>query len=301
MLYLTRDPETTLETFQVLQQVDAGIVNHNQWLKQVHRALVCHDAPPRAGDLEDEAHRNCEFGRWFYDQAEPALREEDEFQDLGLVHEQMHDAVRQLLQKRQRGESIAASEYDDFMARTDAFRSAMRRLQHRFLGEVPAVDHLTGAWNRHALFFRLDEEHERVARLGDASAVAMIALDGLDAVRTEHGDAAVDTLLREVTGFVADHLRKFDSVFRYGEEEFVLCLPDTDQDDAARLLDSVRTRLAEHSFRLGVDGPAVTVTACFGLSSLHGGTPLAETMAEVDYALSEAREQGPNRLALWSA
>lgn len=299
MLNLPRDTEAPVDPFDILQQLETGIANHNQWLKAVHRALVCGDAAPPAGDLSPEAHQNCELGHWFYEEADADLREEDEFQDLGLAHERMHDAVRRLLEKRRQGEAIAAADYDDFMARTDAFRSAMRRLQQRFLSEVPAVDRLTGAWNRHALFFKLDEEHERVSRLGDASAVCMMSLDGLERVRTEHGEAAQATLLRAVTEFVADRLRKFDSVFRYGDEEFVLCLPDTGVDTAAALLEDVRNGLAEQPFDLGPNGPPMTVTACFGISALRGGTPLAETMAEADYALNEARSEGPNQLHVW--
>ena len=299
MLHVSRDPETTLDTFEVLQQLDTGIVNHTHWLKLVHRALVCADATPAAEDLSPDAHQNCDFGHWFYEQADVALREEDEFQELGLVHEQMHDAARRLLEKRQRGEAITTADYDHFIHNADGFKAAMRRLQERFLGEVSAVDRLTGAWNRHALFFKLDEEHERVSRLGDASAVCMMALDGLDQVRTEHGESAQAALLRGVTEFVAGCLRKFDSVFRYGDEEFVLCLPDTGVDTAAALLEDVRTGLAEQSFDLGPVGPELTVTACFGVSALRGGTPLAETMAEADYALHEARGEGPNHLYAW--
>ncbi|HKJ76417.1 MAG TPA: diguanylate cyclase [Gammaproteobacteria bacterium] len=299
MLHLSRDPETTLDTFEVLQQLDTGIVNHAHWLKLVNRALVCADATPAAEDLSPDAHQNCPFGRWFYEQADIALREEDEFQELGLVHEQMHDAARQLLAKRQRGETLATADYDLFLEKADGFKTAMRRLQERFLGEVSAVDRLTGAWNRHALFFKLDEEHERVSRLGDASAVCMMSLDGLDGIRTEHGEAAQAALLRAVTEFVAGRLRKFDSVFRYGDEEFVLCLPDTGVDTAAALLEDVRNGLAEQPFDLGPSGSRVTITACFGVSALRGGTPLAETMAEADYALNEARGEGPNRLHVW--
>lgn len=299
MLPLARNPEARNNVLKTLQDLDTGIVHHTNWLKSLHRGLLCEDESPDPKDLAADAHRRCRFGRWYYQEADPKLREEDEFTEIGELHRQMHDWARHLLQKEEGHQGIAAEEFDGFMDRAIGFKQAVRQFQYRIMNEICAVDCLTGAWNRHALYFKLDQEYQRIVREGGSSAVCMMDIDHFKGVNDAHGHTTGDLVLREVTEFIADNLRKYDSIFRYGGEEFLLCLPATTTDEAGAIVDRLRRDLGGHTIQSEPGLPPLSVTVSFGLSLLCEGKDLAESINEADHALMCAKQRGRDRVCVW--
>ena len=299
MLPLARNPEARKNVLKTLQDLDNGIVQHTNWLKTLHRGLLCEDAPPDPTDLAPDAHFRCRFGRWYYQEADPGLREEAEFIEIGELHRRMHDSARHLLNKEEGKKGITAEEFDRFMDRAIGFKHAVRQLQYRLMNEVCAVDCLTGAWNRHALYFKLDQEYQRILREGGTSAVCMMDIDHFKEINDTHGHTVGDAVLRELTEFIADNLRKYDSIFRYGGEEFLLCLPGTTTDEAGAIVDRLRQTLGGRDIEPEVGTPSVSVTVSFGLSLLRDGKALAESITEADHALMYAKENGRNQVCLW--
>jgi len=85
-------------------------------------------------------------------------------------------------------------------------------------------------------------------------------------------------------------------VFRYGGEEFLLCLPNADGDAARAICERLRTAVAESPVELD-DGTPVAVTASFGIAALAAG-PVKELVAAADRALYEAKRDGRNRVVV---
>jgi diguanylate cyclase (GGDEF)-like protein len=101
-------------------------------------------------------------------------------------------------------------------------------------------------------------------------------------------------VLRHVAGLLADNLRDGDSAYRYGGEEFLVLMPNTEVDDAVKVV----TRLAaavRASFPNLVDGRPLTVSA--GISVL-GERPLVVAIGEADDALYRAKQEGRDRIVL---
>jgi diguanylate cyclase (GGDEF)-like protein len=96
------------------------------------------------------------------------------------------------------------------------------------LAGATITDPLTGLYNRRYLMDRLAEESSRTQRYGGRFAVAMVDLDDFKQVNETQGHAAGDAALRALGGFLIANLRRVDLIFRYGGEEFVAVMPDTD-------------------------------------------------------------------------
>src|SRR6187455_840704 len=157
------------------------------------------------------------------------------------------------------------------------------------------IDRLTGVANRQALLAYLFTEVERATRYGRPLCVAFVDIDHFKAVNDSYGHAAGDTVLRGVAQTVAENLRASDLIGRYGGEEFMLILTETDVEEGAALSEKLR-ELVERK-RFAIEGnPELSVTVSIGIA---GGTGLQlrmETLVrDADAAMYSAKSLGRNQ------
>jgi diguanylate cyclase (GGDEF)-like protein len=162
---------------------------------------------------------------------------------------------------------------------------------HESLEHAAGVDALTGLLNRRRLE---DDMQAATTDLASSTAVLMVDLDHFKVINDSRGHQRGDDVLRHVAGLLADNLRDGDSAYRYGGEEFLVLMPNTEVDDAVKVV----TRLAaavRATFPNLVEGRPLTVSA--GISLL-GERPLAVAIGEADDALYRAKQEGRDRIVL---
>jgi len=169
------------------------------------------------------------------------------------------------------------------------------------LREQATRDGLTGLLNRNAILEMLHKELARAAREDHALSVLMVDLDRFKQVNDTRGHAAGDAVLRESARRMRDAVRGYDSVGRYGGEEFLIVLPGCDGENACIQAERVRETFASSPF---VAGPvSLRVTCSIGASSrMHprGGSCSEEDndmLREADLALYQAKNEGRDRVA----
>jgi len=169
------------------------------------------------------------------------------------------------------------------------------------LFESATYESLTGLLRREAILEQLDRELERAQRYGRPLTLAMADLDYFKEVNDRYGHLAGDTLLKAVSQVAADGLRSTDMIGRYGGEEFLVVLPETDISGAASVAEKIRTLVQKTSVPMD-DGSQVQVTISIGLASLRDGHPRQERLtsrdliAAADRSLYEAKNSGRNRV-----
>lgn len=157
-------------------------------------------------------------------------------------------------------------------------------------------DALTGLFNRGYLHDRLNAEISRAKRSGRPLTVAMIDVDHFKSFNDRHGHAAGDLALRVIAGALRTSLRKTDIVGRYGGEEFVIAMPDTDRDAGGRKLEEVRQLIASTAIETK-SGQPLTVTISGGVAAFPvDGAGEEELMAVADARLFQAKGAGRNRI-----
>lgn len=157
---------------------------------------------------------------------------------------------------------------------------------------VGVVDELTGMLNRTALRARTAEIETETMR---AAPITLIVgdLDELKRINDEHGHAAGDAVLREVSRRVRRELRAFDTVYRIGGDEFVALLTALDED-----AQSVAERLRVAISQPPIDDTAVTVSLGVAVSEPGEAFSYATLFARADAALYEAKRAGRDRVRL---
>ena len=209
----------------------------------------------------------------------------------------MHGIARHLLRTQSAGQPIAEADYDALVAVANRVRQLLRRQEQELMEKLGAVDKLTGVWNRQAVHLRLAEEIERVQRTGQPCVVCFVDLDNFARINENHGQRAGDAVITAVASFLSSQLRGYDTVYRLGGEEFLLCLPTTDLDQAGVLLNRLREKLAATPFR--AEGHTIRLTASFGVVTLDPIFFIDETLDRVERAQLIARSEGGNRVCLW--
>ncbi len=284
--------------FQILQELDDGILNHTSWMKNVHRALVCDGNLVNPDDLLSDAHHRCEFGHWYDTVNQPELRAEPGFARIGELHHAMHQATTSVLRQRLDGGHVEVEKYDTYMNGAIEFKMEVRRLQFKLMKDVCAVDHLTGVWNRQTMFYKLAEEHERAARVGHSSVLCMVDIDHFKHVNDSHGHGVGDVVLQVVSQMLSQSLRKYDAIFRYGGEEFLICLPSTTVEESLHLLERLRQFIEENPVTVN-ENIEIPITASFGIAPMEHEKSVEETIEQADHALLCAKTNGRNRICAW--
>jgi diguanylate cyclase (GGDEF)-like protein len=181
---------------------------------------------------------------------------------------------------------------------TVLFLAAARSLNQQFEHEHEASHHdsLTGLHNRRGFMEAWEDALHRSRRSGRPVSIVLADLDHFKQVNDTRGHAAGDLALRAVARTLRASLRAQDVVARWGGEEFMLLLPDTDAEGARRVAESARTAVEE--LRLENGDAAFGLTLSLGVSEHDAGRRVDETIAAADDALYRAKQEGRNRVVM---
>jgi len=152
-------------------------------------------------------------------------------------------------------------------------------------------DTLTGLWSRDSFLKILFQETDRVQRMKTPLTLLLLDLDGFSQVNHEYGYEAGDNVLRELASRFRRHLRSYDLVGRYGEDEFLLALPGCSSENAVAMTERMVQSLLQRPFDGGYE--MISLTASIGMAQSRGRSPLV-VLREAERALAEAKHAGRN-------
>jgi diguanylate cyclase (GGDEF)-like protein len=155
-------------------------------------------------------------------------------------------------------------------------------------------DGLTGLWNRKAILEIFERELLRSQRRGGSVGVIMADVDHFKAVNDSRGHVAGDLVLRIIASEIAAVVRPYDSVGRYGGEEFLIVVPGCGTAETWELAERVRSCVANCSVVAG--GSCVNVSLSLGIAAGHSAADTEKLLQAADTALYQAKNAGRNRV-----
>ncbi|MBA4420932.1 MAG: hypothetical protein C0391_07270 [Anaerolinea sp.] len=168
------------------------------------------------------------------------------------------------------------------------------------LEEFASLDSLTCVYNRRYFFMLTEQEIQRIRRYGGKLSLIILDLDRFKMVNDHFGHIAGDHVLKTVADTCRDSIRKVDILGRFGGEEFVILLPETDVKDAEILANRIREDIAKISL------PELTssykITASLGVADMGAARDISmeDLLRQADRALYNAKETGRNRVCVYS-
>ncbi len=168
--------------------------------------------------------------------------------------------------------------------------------------EMAITDGLTGLYNRRYFEKHLATLVDQAAVRGKPVSVLILDIDHFKGINDTFGHAGGDSVLAEFARRVRRAVRGMDLASRFGGEEFVVAMPETDASVACVVGERLRERIGGEKFNLGDAGPDITVTVSIGIASLGGPGDTPEAMIRrADEALYRAKREGRNRVVAAAA
>jgi diguanylate cyclase (GGDEF)-like protein len=159
-------------------------------------------------------------------------------------------------------------------------------------GHLAITDSLTQVLNRRGIKIALLQAIAQSERYHHALSVALVDIDRFKDVNDTYGHQTGDLVLKRVARLLTETLRAPDSMGRYGGEEFLLVLPETDLEATNVIAERIRRRVRETDFEAG--GAHINVTVSIGATQFQNGEALTGLFGRVDRALYEAKQSGRN-------
>jgi two-component system cell cycle response regulator len=163
--------------------------------------------------------------------------------------------------------------------------------------EAAITDGLTGLYNRRYMETHLGTLVEQTASRGKPITVLVLDIDYFKSVNDTHGHDAGDDVLREFALRIRKSIRNIDLACRYGGEEFVVVMPETDMAVATMVAERLRRRIATEPFPIQKGAKSLEVTISIGIAAHTGaGDNAAAILKRADQALYRAKRDGRNRV-----
>jgi len=181
---------------------------------------------------------------------------------------------------------------DELARKNKAMEQANKKLE-----ELSVTDELTGIWNRRYLWERLEEEISKARRFNQTVSCLMIDIDNFKVINDTYGHITGDTVLIEIARILKTQCRNHDLLARFGGEEFVMVLQQTNLENAAQLAHRLVKATERHPFSTENHRP-LKVTISIGVAAYPAQdiTDVNGLIKKADEALYQAKRKGKNRV-----
>ena len=171
--------------------------------------------------------------------------------------------------------------------------------QYQMSISMAITDALTGLYNRHYLNTHLGNMVKQALKNGKHMALMIMDMDHFKQVNDTYGHDVGDRILKQLAAIIIQESRSSELAARFGGEEFVVLMPETDPASAQNAANRMREKVEATSFIINDAGETIKKTISIGVSSLHPDGDSAESLLKrADEALYEAKNNGRNRVVV---
>lgn len=186
-----------------------------------------------------------------------------------------------------------------FVAYVTHFYAWVARKAEAELAHLATIDPLTGLFNRRHMLRMVDLELARLNRSGKAAAIVLVDIDDFKSVNDGFGHDCGDAALKTIADSLRRVMRGQDHVARWGGEEFLMLLPETDLEGARTLAEKLRAQV--DATPIIANGQPLQLTLTAAVTAFGPGDSFTRKLSEVDHALLQGKREGKNRVVVAAA
>ncbi len=204
------------------------------------------------------------------------------------------DSQLQLIQGQQKTQNEHREYLEkEILKKIEELESANQRLQ-----EISKTDELTGLPNRRDIKEKIALEISRAKRFHSNFSLLLLDIDYFKKINDTFGHLAGDYVLKEFANIAQKLLRKYDHAARFGGEEFLIVLPETNEESAKIVAERFRSFIEAYPF--DYNGNKLRITVSIGIVLFDQNTGLEGSLLLADKALYRSKENGRNQITVWT-
>ena len=278
----------------ILEELNHAISASNKWIHDLHCGLILKEELPDKF-LQKNAHKLTLFGRWLYSGPHSLLTSNTGVQDIEKCYRNLHKEAYKLACSHHENMDVPIKNYAAFAKHLSECREKTSAFRDALIETKGIFDSLTGLLGRQSLMMQLTREQSLVSRGLHECAIVMMDIDHFKSINDQYGHQSGDAALFSLAQSIRSSLRPYDSSFRYGGEEFLVCLPNTSKKNAFIAMDRLREKIASTPIGLP-ESQEVNATISMGIAMMESNIPIEESLARADAALYSAKQNGRNRV-----
>ena len=209
--------------------------------------------------------------------------------DIIATFSELLDAYNLLLQ-----ETVKITKISDLNQKKHFAANEELEQQKNLLYLASIIDPMLGIYNRTYLMQVLITEFAKCKRYNHVFSCILIDIDNFKRVNDNYGHQMGDQILIRIANVIKNEVREVDSFGRYGGEEFIIVLPNTNAQDALQAAEKIRHRIVETDFDDLSQGLSITISQGVSDSSIDNPQSEDELLYQVDTALYQAKHSGKN-------
>jgi len=278
---------------RTLIQIGHALFEHGKWHSAFIRSVICNLTAKQVNGSPD-SHTSCQFGLWFYSLRNEIPNTHPRYIAIDQRHKTMHHLATNLLTEVQQNRTVSIMSYDKFSRSVEKFQAELIEFEREIENLLYQHDSLTGANTRLGLVPAIKEHQELMKRQPQSDCcIVMMDLDKFKDVNDTYGHRAGDKVLIAIVHYITEQLRPYDSIYRYGGEEFVILMQHTELHTGYNIVERLRKEI--EILPINIErGESIHMTASFGVVAVNVETEAEKLIELADVAMYEAKAAGRN-------
>lgn len=276
---------------KTLQGLNQSSEAHFEWLVKIISFVAQQGADRDLPEIRYcDSHNICAFGKWLNGILKEERDDRSFLEEIQHQHINVHQICRRIVEDIDGGRPLAPtlSAFQEALLR---FNASLNKYKTHLLQLRTSYDTLTGVPLRRIL----DESFNTVVKRHSDSGAYLLLLDvdHFKKVNDNYGHLTGDEVLHALAMMLEKNVRKYEPVYRYGGEEFIMLIYAVNEKEACAIAERVRKYVCDTPVR--ANGYDIRITFTAGLTRIHQGEILREVMERADTALYAGKQSGRNR------
>lgn len=276
-----------------LSNFQKALGSHMAWMVQWYHKILNRDTFENS---TEETCEICQFDDLFCESKITNIVHN--YEKVIYDHSEIHRYAHELWARASEGRAVTTPDLEGLIELIVTFATSAQQTEREIWQIIAMIDPLTGLGNRHLMLPRLRSEQIRSERQGQPCCVALVDIDHFKKVNDTLGHAQGDRVLRLVAEQLQCETRPYDLLFRYGGEEFLICLPGADIAAAVQVLERIRTNISK-IIAAQIPKLRIKLTCTFGVTEMTPDLSVEEIIAQADKALYEGKDKGRNKISVY--
>ncbi|MDN5053452.1 GGDEF domain-containing protein [Aliarcobacter butzleri] len=238
--------------------------------------------------------KNCPFNDFI--KSFPNITLEENFEKLINTHEYFHKLLNKTLMNYINNKTIKEKLFDDLYIRHKDFINELDNIIFKYNFRKNQLDKLTLAWNREIFLELLEKEYFLMKREEASFSLVYFDIDFFKNINDTYFHDFGDFILKELVRYIKTKLRRYDSICRWGGDEFLVLLPKTNLKEATDIINRIRIKINKKRFIL--DKNNINITCSFGIVESTLNETIQEIITRADELLYKAKKLGKNRIEI---